>query len=217
MEGDWIGLPRFSKEYVEGIKAFVENAFPLFSVEGKQVDTAKILKPTCSKLLKAADNSVPSGSVAAYIALRERQKQNLEADPMIENDVGESSLQPADEVVEAGPKKCRGRSKMLKVHARTVNEKVVIKVNKKGQPIGDRKLKAERTKEVDAGIYFAKYWSDGEVQSFAEDNKARRNSYVETHTLGPKSYAEVKNKLKNKDPNHASPSDARMYLKSRGN
>ncbi|KAK1378534.1 hypothetical protein POM88_025278 [Heracleum sosnowskyi] len=185
--------------------------------EGKQVDTAKILKPTCSKLLKAADNSVPSGSVAAYIALRERQKQNLEADPMIENDVGESSLQPADEVVEAGPKKRRGRSKMLKVHARTVNEKVVIKVNKKGQPIGDRKLKAERTKEVDAGIYFAKYWSDGEVQSFAEDNKARRNSYVETHTLGPKSYAEVKNKLKNKDPNHASPSDARMYLKSRGN
>ncbi|KAK1385299.1 hypothetical protein POM88_023034 [Heracleum sosnowskyi] len=183
--------------------------------EGKQVDTAKILKPTCSKLLKAADNSVPSGSVAAYIALRERQKQNLEADPMIENDVGESSLQPADEVVEAGPKKRRGRSKMLKVHARTVNEKVVIKVNKKGQPIGDRKLKAERTKEVDAGIYFAKYWSDGEVQSFAEDNKARRNSYVETHTLGPKSYAEVKNKLKNKDPNHASPSDARMYLKSR--
>ncbi|KAK1348251.1 hypothetical protein POM88_054959 [Heracleum sosnowskyi] len=91
--------------------------------EGKQVDTAKILKPTCSKLLKAADNSVPSGSVAAYIALRERQKQNLEADPMIENDVGESSLQPADEVVEAGPKKRRGRSKMLKVHARTVNEK----------------------------------------------------------------------------------------------
>lgn len=82
--------------------------------EGKQVDTAtdkevpsttvraKILKPTCSKLLKAADNSVPSGSVAAYIALRERQKQNLEADPRIENDVGELSLQPADEVVEAG-------------------------------------------------------------------------------------------------------------------
>ncbi|KAK1405450.1 hypothetical protein POM88_005055 [Heracleum sosnowskyi] len=65
----------------------------------------------------------PVSAVAAYIALRERQKQNLEADPMIENDVGESSLQPADEVVEAGPKKRRGRSKMLKVHARTVNEK----------------------------------------------------------------------------------------------
>lgn len=42
-----------------------------------------------------------------------------------------------------GPKKRRGRSKMFKVHARTVNEKVVIKVNKKGQPIGNRKLKAE--------------------------------------------------------------------------
>lgn len=44
-----------------------------------------------------------SGSVAAYIALRERQKQNLDADPMIE-DVGESSLQNVVEVVEQGNK-----------------------------------------------------------------------------------------------------------------
>lgn len=82
--------------------------------EGKQVVTGtdkevpsatvgtKILKPTCSKLLKVADNSVPSGSVAAYMALRERQKQNLEADPGIEYDVGESSLQTAEEAIEAG-------------------------------------------------------------------------------------------------------------------
>lgn len=63
---------------------------------------AKLLKPTCSKLLKVGDNSVPSGSVAAYIALRDRQKQNLAADPRIEVNVGESSLQPVDEAVEAG-------------------------------------------------------------------------------------------------------------------
>lgn len=42
-----------------------------------------------------------SGSVAAYVALRERQKHNLEADPRSENEVGESSVQP-DEVVEEG-------------------------------------------------------------------------------------------------------------------
>ncbi|KAK1370825.1 hypothetical protein POM88_036917 [Heracleum sosnowskyi] len=32
MEPDWIGFPRYSKEYVRGIKAFVKNAFPLFCV-----------------------------------------------------------------------------------------------------------------------------------------------------------------------------------------
>lgn len=32
MEADWIGLPRYSEAYVSGIQAFVENAFPLFSV-----------------------------------------------------------------------------------------------------------------------------------------------------------------------------------------
>ena len=42
-----------------------------------------------------------------------------------------------------GPKKCRGRSKMFKVHARKPEDKVMIKVNKRGQPIGDRKIRAE--------------------------------------------------------------------------
>lgn len=65
----------------------------------------KILKPTCSKLLKQCGN-IASGSAAAYIALRERQKQNIEADPRIE-DVGESSLHNALETVEKGNKYVR--------------------------------------------------------------------------------------------------------------
>ncbi|KAK1402102.1 hypothetical protein POM88_001707 [Heracleum sosnowskyi] len=32
MGPDWIGFPRYSKEYVRGIKAFVKNVFPLFCV-----------------------------------------------------------------------------------------------------------------------------------------------------------------------------------------
>lgn len=67
----------------------------------KEVTSSKLLKPTCSKLLKQCGNFVESGSVAAYIALRERQKQNLEADPRIE-DVAESSVPNPDEEVEAG-------------------------------------------------------------------------------------------------------------------
>lgn len=72
-------------------------------VPGATTTSGKLLKPTCSKLLKQGDNSVPSGSVAAYIALRERQKQNIEAE-LRREDVGDTSLQNAseDEVVEAG-------------------------------------------------------------------------------------------------------------------
>ncbi|KAL6521881.1 hypothetical protein OROMI_031758 [Orobanche minor] len=56
-----------------------------------------------------------------------------------------------------------------------------------------------------------KYWADEGVQSLAEDNAARRNSYADPHTLGRKTLAEVKEKL----PNLASPSRARVYFKSR--
>ncbi|KAL8134452.1 hypothetical protein AgCh_009463 [Apium graveolens] len=98
----------------------------------------KLLNPTCSKLLKQCGD-IESGSVAAYVALRGRQKQNLELEPRIE-DVGESSLPNVDEGGEPAPKKFRGRSKMLKVHERSSNEKVVITLSKRNQPIGDKKV-----------------------------------------------------------------------------
>ncbi|WOG86504.1 hypothetical protein DCAR_0205715 [Daucus carota subsp. sativus] len=59
------------------------------------------------------------------------------------------------------------------------------------------------------------YWADEEVQSIAEDNAARRNSFTETHTLGPQSLAQVRDKLKKKDPNQGEPSDAQVYLETR--
>ena len=63
--------------------------------KGVKSSSQKLLNPTCSKLLKQCAN-IESGSVAAYVALRERQAQNLAADPRIE-DVGESSLPNANE------------------------------------------------------------------------------------------------------------------------
>ena len=59
-----------------------------------------LLNLTCSKLLKQCGD-IQSGSVAAYVALRERQKQNLELEPRIE-DVSESSLPNVDEGGEPG-------------------------------------------------------------------------------------------------------------------
>ncbi|KAL8124269.1 hypothetical protein AgCh_012061 [Apium graveolens] len=219
-----------------------------------------------------------SGSAVAYIALRERQMQNLEADPMIE-DVGESSLQNAQEVVKKGPKKPRGRTEMLKVHGRSANEKLIIKFSKRGQPIGDRKIRSElsnflgilvkdhvslthdrydipaqrekylnktlntlwrvhksRVKKAHYTKYdsdekwiqnrpheiphedfkvLLKYWAEEEVQVLTQKNAARRNSYTDPHTLGRKTLAEVKEKLKTKDPNQGSPSQAKVYFKSR--
>lgn len=43
-----------------------------------------VLKPTCSKLFKQPSNPGEAGSVAAYLAMRERQKQNVAA-PVMEN------------------------------------------------------------------------------------------------------------------------------------
>ncbi|KAL8147689.1 hypothetical protein AgCh_005133 [Apium graveolens] len=265
---------------------------PTTNTEAKSSSARKLINPTCSKLLKQCGN-FESELVAAYIALRERQMQNLEVDPMIEN-VGESSLQNAQEVVEKGPKKPRGRTKMLKVHGRSANEKPVIKFSKRGQPIGDRKIRSElsnflgtlvkdhvslthvnwhvvpqelkknmvqytldrfdipaqgekylnktlntlwrvhksRVKKAHYTKYdsdekriqnkpheipltdfkvLLKYWADEEVQ----ENAARRNSYTDPHTLGRKTVAEVKEKLKTKDPNQASPSQAKVYFKRR--
>ncbi|KAL8089235.1 hypothetical protein AgCh_038864 [Apium graveolens] len=81
---------------------------------------------------------------AAYVALRERQKQNLK-DELGREDVGDTILQRASEAeeVEAGPKKYRGHSKMLKVHGRSAGEKKFVKLSKRGQPIGDRKTRSE--------------------------------------------------------------------------
>lgn len=61
-----------------------------------------LLKPTCSKMFKQSKNGeAAAGSVAAYLALRERQKKN-EAPLTIEN-VGELNLEEtANEEVEEG-------------------------------------------------------------------------------------------------------------------
>ncbi|KAL6550154.1 hypothetical protein OROMI_020642 [Orobanche minor] len=42
---------------------------------------------------------------------------------------------------------------------------------------------------------FLKYWADEGVQSLAEENAARQNSYADPHTLGRKILVEVKEKL----------------------
>ncbi|XP_074327674.1 uncharacterized protein LOC141665584 [Apium graveolens] len=83
------------------------------------------------------------------MALRERQTQNLEVDLRIEDIVESSFPNVVEEEVEpvwftwTTPKNFRGRSKMLKVHGRISGEKVVIKSNKQGQLIGDKKPRQE--------------------------------------------------------------------------
>ncbi|KAL8108988.1 hypothetical protein AgCh_025182 [Apium graveolens] len=73
-----------------------------------------------------------------------KRKQNLE-DELGREDVGDTILQSATEVevVEAGRKRYRGRSKMLKVHGRSAGEKKFVKLSKRGQPIGDQMSRSE--------------------------------------------------------------------------
>ncbi|KAL8108735.1 hypothetical protein AgCh_024996 [Apium graveolens] len=107
-----------------------------------------VLKPTCSKMFKQSDNHEKAGSVSAYLAMRERQKQNLAAPTM----------------------------------------KNVPELGQEGM----------ETEEVET----------------SEDNAARRNTITETHTMGPRTYAQAKEKLKKKDLNIAKPSDAEIYLET---
>lgn len=67
------------------------------SVE-REEPSSFVIKPTFSKVLKESSNVEASGSMAAYLALRERQKKNI-ASPTIE-DLTELNLNniAADEV-----------------------------------------------------------------------------------------------------------------------
>ncbi|KAL8124599.1 hypothetical protein AgCh_012299 [Apium graveolens] len=96
-----------------------------------------VLKPTCSKMFKQSGNHEEAGSVAAYLAMRERQKQNLAA-PTMENvpELGQEGMETEEVEIVQAPRKPRGRSKMSAVHAIGPNEKV-INVNEEDQPISD--------------------------------------------------------------------------------
>lgn len=63
------------------------NPTPSFSgVIKPTTSRPSVLKPTCSKLFKQSTNSCEAaGSVAAYLAMRKRQKQNVEAPLTMEN------------------------------------------------------------------------------------------------------------------------------------
>ncbi|KAK1366152.1 hypothetical protein POM88_041713 [Heracleum sosnowskyi] len=59
------------------------------------------------------------------------------------------------------------------------------------------------------------YKSHESVHELAEENKARRESVADPHTLDPDSMAVLRDKLKKSDLNLASPPDAAVYLESR--
>ncbi|KAL1815561.1 hypothetical protein ACET3Z_018135 [Daucus carota] len=62
---------------------------------------SKVLKPSCSKLLKQPVDNVAAGSISAYLALREKQKQGLEGPEP--HEVPEANMEDAaDEEIEKG-------------------------------------------------------------------------------------------------------------------
>ncbi|KAK1397428.1 hypothetical protein POM88_007291 [Heracleum sosnowskyi] len=58
------------------------------------------------------------------------------------------------------------------------------------------------------------YWGDESVQALVEDNAARRKTLSEIHTMGPKTHAQAKEKMRKKDSNLAKPSNAEIYLET---
>ena len=63
---------------------------------------AAAIKPTCSKLLKQAKDGEVPGSINAYLAMRERQKQNIEDPAPPENPEMNLEEDPTTEDFETG-------------------------------------------------------------------------------------------------------------------
>ncbi|KAL2896087.1 putative cell division protein WhiA [Bienertia sinuspersici] len=59
------------------------------------------------------------------------------------------------------------------------------------------------------------YWDSEPVKEESERNKANRQLLDDMHTMGPTSYAMLRQNLKEKDPNKEEPSKAKVYRESR--
>ncbi|XP_063936190.1 uncharacterized protein LOC135147239 [Daucus carota subsp. sativus] len=152
------------------------------------------------KVAAARDNSAPSGTIAAYMALRERQKQNLEAE-MRREDVGDTDLQNGSEGEEVEEDDLKKKMLEYTLHQKgkkwvykTLNSswrthKSRVKLMHYSQFDNDEERIQNRPDHIPLEDFkmLLDYWADDGVQILAEDNKARRNMYVETHTLGCKS------------------------------
>ncbi|KAK1387289.1 hypothetical protein POM88_015467 [Heracleum sosnowskyi] len=240
------------------------------------------------------------GIMAAYLLLRDNQKKNAgngsasgsgtaKGKAVAENDLPDIENEVVDEA--AAPKRRRGRTRMDKVHTRSVDKRVVIHMNKEFQPISDndkvvselnnflgtlrrcvpltykswthvpRTLKQtlwnyvkqryiildelekycllsineswkgqkcrikknhylayetdeERLEHRPEDIpledfkLLLMYWGDEKVQELAKANSEHRKLYTDTHTAGPKTFAQIKNKL-------PVPSVEAVFLKTR--
>ncbi|CAH9139308.1 unnamed protein product [Cuscuta epithymum] len=60
-----------------------------------------------------------------------------------------------------------------------------------------------------------KYWGRKEVQAKAEKNTSNRKKVKDTHTVGPRSFAQIREKLQSKKPNKEKASKAEVFLVTR--
>ncbi|KAL2897827.1 50S ribosomal protein L13, partial [Bienertia sinuspersici] len=59
------------------------------------------------------------------------------------------------------------------------------------------------------------YWNTSPVKEQSKKNKRNREKLDDMHTMGPSSYAALRHKLKQEDPNKQEPSKAKVYRESR--
>ncbi|KAK1365724.1 hypothetical protein POM88_041285 [Heracleum sosnowskyi] len=59
------------------------------------------------------------------------------------------------------------------------------------------------------------YWNDDTVQEKAKKNSAARKSYTDTHTRGPKSFAQIRHKMKKKKPDESQPCFGEVFVETR--
>ncbi|XP_065870008.1 uncharacterized protein [Euphorbia lathyris] len=113
-------------------------------VETDVRNTVPPSKQSCNKVLQRQGNK-GIGSMAAFVALRERQKlaqiEDAQVENAQENDVDESFIvRTDDKIIETSSvnkRKRRGQTKMDIVHTRRHEERKVIMLNDNFQPVAD--------------------------------------------------------------------------------
>ncbi|XP_065877304.1 uncharacterized protein [Euphorbia lathyris] len=59
------------------------------------------------------------------------------------------------------------------------------------------------------------YWADKKVQELAKKNAESRKKIIDTHTAGPRSFAQIRKKLQLEKPNQEEPSKAEIFIETR--
>ncbi|KAL6582411.1 hypothetical protein OROMI_006425 [Orobanche minor] len=231
----WIGLPRYNEEYIKVIKLFLENAFPIFSKGNEmQCPCKNCMNRKSHHHDVIYDHLICSGPSPIHVqwicdisSKKVRSTTDFKGD-----ETGMEFVDNLDAMFNCTGMKYRvvGMCSAKYVIPDEAKKWVYTTLNDawrgyksrtKGKYYSrlktEEEIIAEKPEEIPTEDFkiLLKYWGDEEVQALANDNSERRCSITDTHTMDPKSLAQVKNKMRKSDPKQGTSSDVNVFIETR--